>query len=301
MSHQYAGETVMARGKNAGRVALNTVYSRGERTYKLIDLSLPCKASIITYNRDKIPENKRNQWTPEEVDAHYYTRKVFDYFLRKHGRKSYDNRCGNMEICVNARTAFYFQKELRPLKVPLWDMKRRQVRIPGRSSWPHGVTLGVIGHEWTHAVIQSSLENKGVKSQVMIPQLEKKGIYYEDFLNVMQSIADVFGGLIDPQWKPPKVNIFLNKLDKAAHLIRERLGNERLGKLYYHTMGEHLHRLVSPKRNRGERVDSYFNLRKILLRSLDDLCHENPSYWRHEYEEDKAIIQKSFAKVGFGK
>jgi Zn-dependent metalloprotease len=317
MPQPYEGKTAIASGKNAGRVPLNTVYHRKEGTYKLIDHSLGDKGRIITYNRCKIAENKRNKWRPEEVDAHFYTRKVFDYFLKKHGRKSYDNRCGDMKICVHAPTGFLFDRKMDPLKDAIWDTKLRQVRIPG----PDLCTLEVIGHEWTHAVIQSSLENKGLKVAEMVGQLGKGGVLYNDFLSLMESISNVFAVLIDPKckrllrqptdhlkeyenykvtgedfWRMIHRNAGI--MDKAACLILKGLGRERLGKLYYHTVDKLLYRMVRLKSHRGDKVDSFFKWRDSLLKSLKDLCHKNPAYWRDDYEGDKAIIQNAFAKVG---
>ncbi len=299
---------------------MHTVYSPKEGTYKLIDHSLPGKASIVTYNQDEIPENKHNKWKTEEVDAHYYTRKVFDYFWGEHGRKSYDNKWGNMELCVNARSGFLVNTELQPLPDAIWDLKRRQVRIPG----PRFCALEVIAHEWTHAVIQSSLENKGLKVAKLILRLGKKGTHYYDFLSVMESVSNLFAGLIDPRgrmlsrektdhlkkykrvkgsggdfWKAVHANAGIP--DKAAHLIKKRMGGERMGKIYYLTVDKLFHQMVDPETRPGDEFNSFFKLRDLLLKSLKRLRDKNPPAWRKEYEKDKAIIQNSFAAVGVGK
>jgi bacillolysin len=317
MSHPYEEKTAKATGNNAREVLLNTVYSPREGVYKLIDRSLPGEAKIITYNRDKIPENKNNKWKPEEVDAHYYTRKVFDYFFEKHGRKSYDNRCGSMEICVHAQSGYLFDQKVDPLQDAIWDAKRRQVRIPS----PDLCTLEVIGHEWTHAFMQSALEDKGWNVASTIRQLGKMGTQYNDFLSLMESVSNVFAVLQAPKcerllrqptdhlkdYEDYKVTgkdfwtmIHRNAgiIDRAAYLMGRGLGREKLGKLYYHMVDNHLHQMVRLKPHRGDKFDSFFNLRDSLLKSLEELRQQNPSYWRTGYEKDKAMIRNSFSKVG---
>ncbi len=343
------------KGKYAGEVEFRTFHDRDQDTY-LLEYHSRGKVIVrtcVARPEVRVSASPDNNWSgpsrAEEVDAHFFSLWVYDYFREKNGRRSYDNRNGTMEICVHAPCGYLWGEEKSLTNQCIWDARAMQVRIGNARKRPPLCALDQIAHEWAHAMSHAAIarRDKNVKDNPL-------AVFRDyDFITVLESIADVFALLIKSSFtgscdwvigknvtainlknpaKGKKYNpadvqgnlksgcqpdhmkyrypdftgagIQLNTgiLNKAAYLMaqggRHRespeiridrgLGLDKLEKLYYHAVENHL----------GRHPEHDFAIfRDVLLLSLEDLCAREPASWNRR---DGEIIRKAFAAVGIG-
>ena len=318
-------------GRYCGSVILNTVHNHTSNNYELEDRWSPTSARIYTHDASKtgqpVSQDNNNAWNATnqgpDVDCLYYTRQVYEYFLIKHGRDSFDDAAADMHIWAHYGTN---------LNNAYWDGARVKIGDGDGTTWSPFSCLDTVAHEWTHAVTEytaglvywneSGAINESM-SDVFACLIEGDWLYGED--NWLGTGAPAGRNLADPtnggQYDPAHpidsvlaghqpdhtddqytgsldyggVHINSGICNKAAHLIAvggvhrniaicEGLGTDILGRLYYQALTSHL--------TSGAGFD---DLRDAVLDSLDDLYLGDPKYnrWR-------TSINNAFAAVGIG-
>jgi len=313
-------------GKYVGGVSLNTFHDHDIMMYCLEDRWLPTGARIYTENGNSgVSVDSDNDWSATsqgpEVDCHYYTRMVYDYFLLMHGRDSFDDAGADMRI-----KAHYGTNENNAY----WNGSLVLVGDGDGVTRDPYCALDVIAHEWTHAI---TAYTAGLT-------------YYGETGALNESISDVFAALIDGDWLQGEdywlpatapasrnladptngglfdstdhlasaiaghqpdhmtdiysgtddyggVHINSGIMNKAAFLIAtggthrniticEGLGREVLGRLYYQALTAYL-----------TSSSDFADMREAVLDALDDLYFGDPRYDRWQ-----ASIINAFAAVG---
>jgi len=327
----YTNTTGKGTGKYSGSNSFPTVHNHTVGTYRLEDAVTGTAARIVTHNArggyppSPVSEDTGNTWDAvnqqEEVDCHFYTRKVFDYYLKKYGRDSYDNEGAEMHTYAHCGKNWNNAS---------WNGTYVKVGDGNGKDNDSLCTLDVIAHEWTHAVIQFTAN---------LINSNQSGALNE-------SLSDVFAALIDGNWlqgedcwlkksapagrnlqdptnkgcfKPADpvesvlnghqpdhmkdryrgtddnggVHINCGILNKVAYLIAvggthrginagKGLGSEILGELYYHALRNYL---VSSS--------DFSDMKEAVLDSLKDLYESNA-----EYKKWRASVINAFAAVG---
>ncbi|KUP04500.1 peptidase M4 [Bacillus coahuilensis m2-6] len=169
-------------GVNGASRTLNTYYANG--TYYLFDVTKPMNGVIETRTanyRTSLPGSysvdSNNNWSASsqraEVDAHYFAGQVYDYYLNKHGRNSYDGNGATIRSTVhyssNYNNAFWNGSQM--------------VYGDGDGSTFKALSgsLDVVAHEITHAVTERTA-----------------GLVYENQPGALnESFSDVFGYFLD--------------------------------------------------------------------------------------------------------
>ena len=83
------------------------------------------------------------------VQAHYSSETFYDYFYFVHGRSSYDGMDAELTTVVNDPSAMYFNNAV-------WTGSTVRIGTPDGTTRDHMVALDIIGHEFTHGVIENS-------------------------------------------------------------------------------------------------------------------------------------------------
>ncbi|HEY90566.1 MAG TPA: M4 family metallopeptidase, partial [Dehalococcoidia bacterium] len=174
-------------GNYAGSITLNTVHDHTANKYELEDQWVPTGARIRTHDCNNtfppadLSADNNNNWSltgqGSEVDCHYYSRIVFDYYLMVHGRNSFDDAGADMEI--NAHVGSNWNNAS-------WSPSQQQVKIGDGDGTTYDAfcTIDIIAHEWTHAVTEHTA---GL-------------IYYGESGALNESMSDVLAALIDGDW-----------------------------------------------------------------------------------------------------
>ncbi|GAB4330561.1 MAG: hypothetical protein Kow0010_15660 [Dehalococcoidia bacterium] len=108
-------------------------------------------------------------------DAHFWTGRVYDYFLGTFGRDSYDGRGGSISTYVHFNM---LDSGGNPVSNAFWDRNGGLWYTTGM------VTLDIVAHEFTHGVVQHSA-----------------GLIYANAAGALdESFADVFASFLDGNW-----------------------------------------------------------------------------------------------------
>jgi hypothetical protein len=145
-------------------------YSRGEGIIKLNANYQSNRNQSIDFIDDD------GNFTDEKagVSVHWATEVIYDYFLEKHGRNSYDDTEGRVTSYVNyystnsSYPAFYSGNGIMTF------------RAADSVNYSPFVSIDIVGHEFTHGVIQNSAD--------LIYQYESGALN--------ESFADIFGGVV---------------------------------------------------------------------------------------------------------
>lgn len=159
--------------------SLNTdSYSGG---YYLRDVSKPMSGRIETYtanNGSSLPgtllTDSDNVWTDRAaVDAHYYAGKVYDYYLTKHNRNSFNNNGATMRSTVHYGSRY---------NNAFWNGTQMVYGDGDGSQFTYlSGALDVVAHEITHAVTERTAN-----------------LLYENQPGALnESFSDVFGNLVE--------------------------------------------------------------------------------------------------------
>ena len=320
-------------GKYAGAISFNTMHDHGAATYKLEDSDTGATARVFTHDADggyppaDVSEDNNNNWNAvdqgQEVDCHFYTRIVFDYYLSVHGRDSYDDAGADMHIYAHCGSSWNNAS---------WNGSYVKVGDGDGVDKDSYCALDVIAHEWPHAVTehtaglvysyQPGALNESM-SDVFAALIDGDWLHGEDYW--LKATAPSSRNLEDPtnggQYDPANpidsvidghqpdhmddiysgasdyggVHINSGIMNKAAYLITtggshrgiticEGLGRDLLGELYYHALTNYL-----------TSSSEFDDMRDAVLDSLDDLYLTDARYdrWR-------ASIINAFAAVGIG-
>jgi thermolysin len=191
----HTATTGWGRGRYAGCVRLNTYHDHDGSTYQLRDATR-AGIEVRTYdlagstNRDALTlsEDANNRWTntdrtprrnsqEPEVDAHYYTGMVVDYFLNTFGRNGWDDAGSDSEVCVHYgidRTGSF------------WDPTRHRVFHPDGDGTDidYKPGLDVVAHEFTHGVTQTEVDLN----------------YWGESGSLCEAYSDFFACMIQEDW-----------------------------------------------------------------------------------------------------
>ncbi|MBI2868726.1 MAG: M4 family metallopeptidase, partial [Chloroflexi bacterium] len=163
------------------------VHDHTGNDYELEDQWVPTAARVRTHDSNNafppsaLSSDSNNNWSGAdqgpEVDCHYYSRIVFDYYLMVHGRNSYDNAGADLEINAHVGTNWNNAS---------WSPAQQLVKIGDGDGVTYGAfsTLDIVAHEWTHAVTEHTA-----------------GLVYAGESGALnESMSDVFAALIDGDW-----------------------------------------------------------------------------------------------------
>lgn len=233
---------------------------------------------------DKVARSEGDGTTGNEaVDQAYdYSGQVYDYFWKQFGRDSYDGKGAQIVINVNDPSTAN----------AAWNPNDRRIHFA--DGW---LALDVMGHEFTHAVVESTA-----------------GLKYEGQSGALnESMADIFGSNIDGNWEigegtdggairdmadperfgqPAHVDDFVDTTsdhggvhtnsgipNHAYYLMAEALGRDKASQIVYRALTEHL------------KPDSGFNdFRTASLQVAGDRYGEDSPEYR--------AVDEAFRKVG---
>ena len=180
-------KTVNATGSGTGVLNDTKVLNTDliNNLYYLRDITRPMHTNagggIITYSASNgksetgaILTDTDNYWSdPAGIDAHYYAGVVYNYYLTKFQRDSFDGQGSNINSVVHYLTNY---------NNAFWNGSRMVYGDgDGVEFAPISGALDVVGHELTHAVIDYSAELD----------------YHDQSGALNESFADVFGDLIE--------------------------------------------------------------------------------------------------------
>ncbi|WP_099190430.1 M4 family metallopeptidase [Tepidibacter mesophilus] len=195
-------QTTSAKGTGRGVLndekELNLEYKNG--AYYMID-NTKNGVSIKTYTAKHVPEdenimhhflpglmmyNEKNDFSDEKykpaVDAHKYAEYVYDYYNKKFGRNSIDDKGMDIISSVhygdNYVNAFWFYDQMT------------YGDGDGFTSLPLSGALDVVGHEMTHGVTEN----------------EANLVYENQSGALNESFSDVFGTFIEFEYQPNKAD-----------------------------------------------------------------------------------------------
>ena len=152
--------------------------NKGNRTqYRLKDT----KRNIEIYNpNNKNPITKNeNKWNKKEVSAMANMEEVYDYFLDKFKRKSYDNRGGTIKICFDS--TLHNNAKWRGTYMLIGEGTNVKYK-------PQSLAAGkdVMAHEYSHGIVQN----------------QTKLIYdFGTIGTISEAYADIFACYADGNWK----------------------------------------------------------------------------------------------------
>jgi bacillolysin len=330
------------KGFYSGTVKLNTLRNQNDNSYLLEDHSIfkgtliythDARGKNLAHEQAPVSIDNNNQWDAttqrSEVDCHNFTRKVYDYYLSKHGRNSYDNNGSTMHI-----VAHYTDPEDGPLNA-FWNPNEKIVLVGDGDdiNVKPLCALDVLAHEWTHAVTQHTA---GLK-------------YYGEYGALNEAISDIFGALIDNDWlmgediwlyksespamrnmadptnggkyNPQEPRNSVGKGHQPDHVKDKFTGTEDGGGVHYNSgiMNKAAYLVSTGGSHRGIKIckglgknmtgklyyhalthhltptSGFTAMREALLDSLEDIYQNHPNYdkWR-------ASIKNAFAAVGVG-
>lgn len=135
------------------------------------------------YNFDNLSEirDADNNWLddPTAIGAHWGTEKVYDYFLTKHNRKSFDNQGAPLLSYINYGSNYVNA---------FWNGVNMTYGDGDGVSWGALTSLDVIAHEIAHGVT----ENNGLGGL----------IYYAESGALNESFSDIFGVVFEFEYDP---------------------------------------------------------------------------------------------------
>lgn len=112
-------------------------------------------------------------WSTHEqaaTSAHWAAKKTYEYFMNVHTRESFDGSQGTMKQVFFGNESSSYANDI--------------VSIGGSSSTPWFTSLDIIGHEWTHALIDS---DDG-------PQFALSD--FAEYASLNESYSDIFGSMV---------------------------------------------------------------------------------------------------------
>ena len=318
-------------GHYSGTVTINTVHNHTANAYELEDRWLPTTARLYTHDAgatgNPVSQDPDNNWSSAaqgaEVDCHYYTRQVYDYYLMNHGRNSYDDLGADLHSWAHYGTN---------INNAYWDGTRVKIGDGDGVTYASFSCLDILAHEWTHAVTENTAglvytgESGAINesmSDVFACLIEGNWLFGED--NWLGTTAPASRNLSDPtnggQYDPNNaitsvldghqpdhtndqytgildnggVHINSGIANKVAYLIAvggthrsiricEGLGNEVVGRIYYNALANHL-----------TSGSQFQDLRDAIMDSLQDLYDGDPRYARW-----RTSVNNAFAAVGIG-
>jgi Zn-dependent metalloprotease len=235
-------------------------------------------------NNDEVARSEGEGTTgnPAVDQAYDFSGQVYDYFWEQFGRDSYDGRGAPIVISVNdPQTAN-----------AAWNPTERRIHFA--DGW---LALDVMGHEFTHAVVQSTA-----------------GLEYQGQSGALnESMADIFGSNIDGNWEigedteggairdmadperfgqPAHVDDYVDTPEDnggvhtnsgipnhAYYLMAEAIGRDKAGQIVYRALTEHL-----------EPDSGFEDFRTASLQVAGDRYGEDSPEYR--------AVNEAFAKVG---
>lgn len=115
------------------------------------------------------------------VDAHFNAAAVYKYYKEKHGRNAIDGAGGPLISTVHFGQAY---------DNAAWDSTGMLYGDGGQMFRPLSVSIDVVGHEFTHGVIEKT-----------------SNLVYENQPGALnEAVADIFGAFIEHELKPDPVN-----------------------------------------------------------------------------------------------
>lgn len=165
-------------------VTFPVLYKHVDRNYYLRDDIrgiIPMEYSMVTVLRRDI-KNEKNEWTdPTVISAYTNMISVYDWYLKKLKRESYDGEGTAFNIY-----AHYKERENNAA----WgggSMFFGDTTEPEKSSMTMASCLDIVGHEYTHGVFGS------------VAPAVVGGSFAAGAIN--EGYADIFGALIDGDWQ----------------------------------------------------------------------------------------------------
>ncbi|NDI34077.1 M4 family metallopeptidase [Chengkuizengella sediminis] len=315
-----AAETGTGTGVHGDTKTLNTYLSQG--LYYLHDTTKPMNGVIRTYDAQNT-ETPLDNFNPSPgvyvtddnnnfsssvqraaVDAHFYAGIVYDYYLNKHSRNSYDNNgadiISSVHLGQNVENAFWTGSQM--------------VYGDGNGSTTTSLSasLDVVAHELTHAVTDSSANleyefQSGALNESfsdvfgILAEVEYEGstewLIGEDIFiarnDAIRSMEDptIFGypdhmddfrvlpNTREGDWGGVHINSSIT--NKAFYNVATNIGFDKSGEIYYRALTSYL-----------TQFSQFEDARNALLQSATDIFGENSV----EYN----AVADGLAAVGIG-
>jgi thermolysin len=138
-----------------------------------------------------VASNSLTQWNPAGVDAHAHAINVYDYYKKTFNRLGLNGNNGPMVSTVNFDVQY---------NNAFWDGTQMAYGDgDGRVFHPLSAGLDVVAHEFTHGVITST-----------------SNLVYRNMSGALnESVADIFGMLIEHEYKPGDGNFIMGETISA--------------------------------------------------------------------------------------
>lgn len=243
------------------------------------------------------------------VSAFYFLGKVYDYYFNTHKRNSIDDNGKNIICIVHATENF------QPMKNAFWNGELMVLGDGGDLYYPFSRALDVIAHEFTHGVVQFTVDleykfQSGALHEAfadwggaMVDRedwyIGEDLVYEQYFPRGTRNMQDPHNGVYygDPDWLPAHMNeyqdmsldrdnggvhINVGIINKATYLIGNSIGKDKLEKIYYRVLEK---RYLTKQAN-------FVDFRFACERSAEELFGNN--------SPELSAVRNAFNSVGIG-
>ncbi len=243
------------------------------------------------------------------VTAHKFLGAIYDYYLQTHGRNSIDGNGKNIICVVHATENF------QPMQNAFWNGEFMVFGDGGGIFYPFTRALDVIAHEFTHGVVQFTVDleykfQSGALHEAFADwggaMLDREDwyigedlVYPQYFPNGTRNMQDPHNGASfgDPNWLPAHMNeyqdmtldrdnggvhINVGIINKVTYLIGNSLGRDKLEKIYYRVLDR---RYLAKQAN-------FVDFRFACERSAKELFGDN--------SPELSAVRNAFSSVGIG-
>ncbi|MFN3780619.1 MAG: M4 family metallopeptidase [Candidatus Kapaibacteriota bacterium] len=263
--------------------------------------------------RNSVPElvSSNNTYFDDAVavTAHRFLGEIYDYYYNVHKRNSIDGNGKNI-ICIVHAT-----ENSQPMKNAFWNGEFMVFGDGGDIYYPFTRALDVIAHEFTHGVVQFTVDleykfQSGALNEAFADwggaMLDREDwyigedlVYQQYFPRGTRNMQDPHNGASfgDPDWLPAHMSEYQNMplerdnggvhinvgiINKVTYLIGNSLGRDKLEKIYYRVLDK---RYLTKQAN-------FVDFRFACERSAKELFGDNSP-------ELNAVVN-AFNSVGIG-
>ena len=191
--HRYNNlQTVEGQGNGVLGDTKQFQVSTGNGAFVMTDASSGAQIRTLTAAQQQVrgtavTSQSQNSWDTgvpgagAAVDAHFNAAAVYKYYKDKHGRNAIDGAGGPLISTVHFGQAY---------DNAAWDSTGMLYGDGGQMFRPLSVSIDVVGHEFTHGVIEKT-----------------SNLVYENQPGALnEAVADIFGAFIEHELKPDPVN-----------------------------------------------------------------------------------------------
>ncbi|MBX3197167.1 MAG: peptidase M4 family protein [Labilithrix sp.] len=191
--HRYNNlQTIQGQGNGVLGDTKQFQVSTGNAGFVMTDASSGAQIRTLTAAQQQVrgtpvTSQSQNSWDTgvpgagAAVDAHFNAAAVYKYYKDKHGRNAIDGAGGALISTVHFGQAF---------DNAAWDSTGMLYGDGGQMFRPLSLSLDVVGHEFTHGVIEKT-----------------SNLVYENQPGALnEAVSDIFGAFIEHELKPDPVN-----------------------------------------------------------------------------------------------